>query len=453
MTKSKGMDLTTGPIFNNLLKFSLPLIASNLLQQFYTTADQIVVGRFAGDTALAAVGSISYLSNLILNLVTGLSLGATVVCAKYVGAKNKERISRTVHTSMMLAIVSGFLLLLVGVLFSRTFLEWMDTPADVINHSVTYMTIIFLGKPFSMVYNFGASLLRASGDTKRPLKILTVSGLTNVILNVIFVVCFNMAEAGVALATIISEMVSSAAILYLMLNRDDDLKLEWKKIRFHKDELSNVIKVGIPTGINAILFNIANISLQSTINGFGKEYIAANTASGNINHYITVIQNAFGAAALSFVGQNYGAKKYKRIDKVIVISIITATAITVALVLVVCAIPEVFLSLFTTEQKVIECGVDRTIIMAWGIILNAPAAIFVNGLRGMEKSKTPMFLNILSICVSRIVWIYLVFPLNPTFKMLFYCYPLSWGLSGLSTGMAYYLHRKKVFFNQEQAEV
>ena len=442
------MDLTQGPILKQLIIFALPVIASSLLQQFYNTADQIVVGKFAGVTAHAAVGSTGYVTNLILNLFVGMSVGATVTCAKFFGAKDKERISKTVHTSIALALFSGLFLAVVGGLLSRPLLELMGTPPDVIDHSVRYMSIIFLGSPFSMLYNFCSGLLRASGDTKRPLYILSVSGAVNVILNLILVIFFEMAEAGVAIATVVSQMVSSLWVIVIMIKRDDDMKVYLKQLRFHRDELLNIIKIGVPSGLNAILFNFANITLQSTINIFGKEYISASSAGTSISNYISLVQSAFGTAIVSYVGQNYGAKKYKRIEKVVLIGIITVTILTFVLACIVALIPKTLLGLFTTEQAVVEIGIGKLLIMCFGYIIEVPAVILSPAMRGMEKSKTPMYLNMFSILVSRIFWIKFIFPLFPAgsmfaFNMLFLCFPLSWALSSTSMWIAFSRYKKK----------
>ena len=456
MTKAKGMDLTRGPILKQLISFSLPVMATSLLQQFYNTADQIVVGKFAGVVAHAAVGSTGYVTNLILNLFVGMSVGATVTCAKFYGAKDRERIGKTVHTSIALALVSGLFLAVIGVLLSRPLLQLMDTPDDVIDHSVRYMSIIFLGSPFSMLYNFTSGLLRASGDTKRPLYILGVSGAVNVVLNLILVIFFRMAEAGVAIATVSSQMVSSLWVLGIMIKRNDDMKVNIHRLKFHKDELLNIIKIGIPSGLNAILFNIANITLQSTINSFGKEYMSASSAGTSVSNYINLVQGAFGTATVSFVGQNYGAKKYKRITKVVLTAILTLFVLTSILAIIVSLIPKVLLGFFTTEAKVIEYGVGKLLIMSFGYILEVPAVVLAPALRGMEKPKTPMFLNIFSIFVSRMFWIKYIFPLFPAntlfaFSMLYVCFPLSWVLSSISMTIAFLLYKKR-FPIEEQPE-
>jgi len=437
MKNTKGMDFTTGPMLKQMILFSLPIIATNLLQQFYTTADQMVVGKFAGDAALAAVGSTSYITNLLLNLFTGLTIGANVMCAKYCGAKNKERLEKTVHTAMMLALVGGIALALVGIVLARPLMLLMSTPSDIIDKSVKYMSIIFAGVPFSLLYNFGAGILRASGDSKRPLYILSVSGLINVLLNLVFVIGFNMAEAGVALATIISQMVSSAVVIMLMLKRDDDLKLVIKKLCFHKDELLSIIRIGVPAGLNAILYNIANISLQSTVNTFGKEYIAASTAGSGIGHYISMFLSSFCTAAVNFVGQNYGAKKYDRVHKAVIMAMIASFVMIASLDIIVCTIPDKLLGLFTNEQSVIDKGIGKTIILCVGYLFEVPTSVCSSALRGMERSKTPMLLNVTSICASRMIWIYVIFPLFPVFEILFLCYPVSWMLSSIAMIIAY----------------
>ena len=448
MKNTKGTDLTQGPILKQMLLFVLPVIATNLLQQFYNTADQIVVGKYAGVTAHAAVGSTTQVTSLILNMFVGLSIGATVTCAKFFGAKDKERISKTVHTSITLALTSGLFLAIVGVVLSRPLLRLMDTPSDLIEHSVKYMSIIFIGSPFSLIYNFCSGLLRASGDAKRPLYILSVSGAVNVVLNLILVIFFGMEEVGVAIATVVSQVISSVWVLGIMMKRDDDMKVNLKELRFHRDEVANIIRIGVPSGINSVLYNIANISLQSTINSFGKEYISASSACTSILSYISFAQSTFGTATVSFVGQNYGAKKFKRIEKGVLIAILTGSVTTRMLACLVSVFSSSLLGLFTNESAVIKIGIGKIFIMSFGYLIQGPAVIFSAALRGMEKSKTPMFLNVFSVFVSRIMWITLVFPLFPTgtllaFNMIFVCFPLSWGLSSLSMFIAFYQCKKR----------
>ncbi len=450
MVKKSAKDLTEGPILKNLILFALPIIASNLLQQFYSTADQIVVGKFASDTALAAVGATGHITNLIINLFSGLSVGATVCCAKHFGAKNHERLKSTVHTSIALSIVSGLILAVVGIVFAEPLLVLMKTPkADVLRPAVQYMSIIFAGVPFLMIYNFGAGILRAGGDTKRPFYILSISGLVNVIFNMIFVILFNWGSAGVAVATVISQALSAVAVIWILVKRDDEFKLVLKEIRLFKDDLLSIVRVGLPTGINASLYNVANISLQSTVNTFGSNYIAASVAASSISHYISHIQAALSTAAISFISQNYGAKKYKRVNKTAMISLGASFGITLALAVAITIAPELFLGLFTNNSEVVKFGVGKVIILCFGYVVNTPSAVLGSALRGLESPKMPMMINIVSICFSRLAWLWYVNNYTPSsfsmiekFNFIFLCYPISWALSSIAMVVAYYWKKR-----------
>ena len=367
-----------------------------------------------------------------------------MVCAKSFGAKDKEKIQKTVHTSLALAVVSGLILAFIGVVFARPLLQMINTPADVIDHSVIYMSLIFAGCPFSLVYNFSAGVLRAFGDTKRPLYILSVTGFVNVLLNLVFVIFLNMAVAGVALATVISQALSAGAAVYILMKSDGDIRLDPKKIKFHKEELFNIVKIGLPTGLNAVMYNVANVSLQSSINSFGKEYMAASTAGSAVASYINLPEGAFATAVVSFVGQNYGAKKYKRIHKVVGVALLATLLFSAVPSVFVTVFPKFFLGLFVKEPEVIIKGVGKVIIMGIGYLINIPVAIYGAALRGIERSNTPTVINLLTILVSRMAWIYFIFPLHPTFEMLFFCFPVSWIISSVALGIAYYLHMKKL---------
>lgn len=445
MKNNSRMDMTKGPIAKQLIIFSIPIILSSILQQLYTTADQIIVGKFAqnGDTALAAVGATSNVTNLLLNLFIGLSVGATVTCAKFIGAKDKERTSRTVHTAVGLSIVSGLFISLVGIVFARMIMIAMSTPADVIDHSVLYMQIRFAGVPFSLIYNFGAGLMRASGEAKKPLYILGVTGLINVMLNLVFVIYFGMAEAGVALATSIANVLNSICIIYCLTHRSDDMKLYLKKIRFYKDEFLNILKVGIPSGLNAILFNLANVVLQSSVNGFGKIYMAASTSASSLGNYLSLVCSAFGTSTLSFVGQNYGAKNYKRIRKVTLVANMMGIAVVAILAVIITLNGRFFLGLFTNEQQVIDAGIGKVFILCYGYIIYLPSAVFSSTLRGIEKSNLPLAINIASTLGVRLLWIWFIFPLHKTFNFLLLAYPLSWGSASLALMITYLVQRSK----------
>ena len=434
MRDAYRIDFTEGSIVKNLIRFTIPLILSNLIQQFYNTADQIVVGKYSGEIALAAVGATSTITNLILTLFICLSVGATVMCAKYCGAFDMERTSKTVHSSMCIACVGGVIATLIGVISARPLLVLMDVPKEILAYSVRYMTIIFAGVPFSLIFNFGSGILRARGDTKRPLYILAFTGFINVVLNMLFVIVFGMDEVGVALATIISQIISAAIVVYMLTKTNDIIRLDIKKLRFHKQETLDVLRIGIPAGLNIILYNFTEVVLQSTINTFGTVYIAANSVTGTITSYIGITHTAISNSMLSFAGQNHGAKKYLRIKKAIVVSIIMSLVISIAVITPMLLFPREILRVFTDEIEVVEAGVVKLIIMSLSFLLNGPLNVFGGTLRGIEKPNFPFLTSLVAICVVRIIWIGFVFPLHPTFDMIFYCYSISWFFAMIAQG-------------------
>ena len=443
MAKNAGKDLTQGPIYKQLISFAIPVILTSVMQQLYTSADEIIVGKFAGDVALAAVGSTSHITNLLLNLFVGLSVGATVTCAKHYGAKDRERVSNAVHTSITLALLSGLFISIVGVLISRPVLAMMDTPADVINHSVTYMRIRFSGMVFTMTYNFGAGILRASGEAKKPLYILMVTGVINVLLNMLFVICFDMAEAGVALATIISSCINAISVLVILSKREDDMRLDFKRLKFHRDELINIIRVGVPSGLNSIMFNIANITLQSSVNSFGKVYMAASTAASAMSHYISLLLNSLATAMTSFVGQNYGAKKFKRIHKSVLGGCVISLVATGVIVGIIQSFPRFFLGMFTNNPEVVDAGVIKLTILSFGMLLHTPGAILSGAMRGLERPNVPFIINVITTLGLRLLWVWFIFPLKKTFAMLFLVYPISWAaLSAVLVVVYVFIKRK-----------
>ncbi len=320
--KKYEVDMCNGPLFKQIVIFAIPLIFSEALQLLFNAADTVVVGKFAGEEALAAVGSTSSLINLLLNLVIGLSMGAGVVVAKNYGSKDKKSVQESVHTSIATAIISGIIMLFIGLLLTKPLLRMMKTPEEIINLSSLYMQIYFLGMPANMLYNFGASILRAAGDTRRPLFILSFAGVINVILNLILVIVFNLSVAGVAIATITAETISAFLILRILNNTPGMLRLKWKLVKIHKNRLLEIVKIGLPAGIQGILFNISNVLIQSSVNSFGPLVIAANTASVAIEGFVNTSLNALYQTALNFTSQNYGAKKFARIDKILTLSLI-----------------------------------------------------------------------------------------------------------------------------------
>lgn len=438
------MDLTTGSVTKKLLLFMLPILATNLLQQFYTAADTAVVGKFASETALAAVGSTSHITSLLLSLFVGLATGANVACARYRGAQNKFKLRICMHTSILLGLVCGLFLGIVGFILTRPILVLMGSPENVIDQSTLYVRIFFLGVPASVMYNFASAILRAHGDTKRPMVILGISGLLNVLLNLLFVIVFRMDVAGVALATIISQYFSMAAALFLLFDPKCEFKMSRKELRFDSEAVREIVQIGLPAGINSSLYGIANVILQSTVNSFGDVFMAASAASSNVTAFMHIIMGSFSTACVSFAGQCSGAKNFNRIEKMVVSCIIGSMLSILMFDLVVTAFHRTLLGCFTNNPEVVSIAMGKLLLNSWGYLPCCISDPLVGCLRGTGRSTMPTVLNICGICIPRLLWIFFIFPLNPTFVMLNVSYPVSWAISTVLQ-IVYYLHcRKKI---------
>lgn len=453
MSSRNSMDLTKGPIFKQLIVFSFPVILSSILQQFYNTADQIVVGRFSGEDALAAVGATSYVITLFVGLFSGLSVGATVVCAKYCGAGDAERTAKTVHSSIAIAVVGGLMGAFLGIVFSSPILNLIGVPDDISSQANAYMRIMLASFPFSLVYNFGAGILRARGDTKRPLYILFLTGFLNVLMNLWFVIAFKLGAIGVGLATAFSNVMSAFLVIMILVRSDDVIKLDLKKIRLHRTESVEILRIGIPAGFSTSLYSITNIFLQSTVNTFGTVYIAASSVVSNVTAYVNLITGAVGTAVVSFVGQNHGAKNYRRIRSVIKVSLVVSLISSAIMAGIAVAFSKQILGIYTDDSAVVEAGVGKLVIMAISFLLSGATGIYGSVLRGVEKPNICFVINILSICAVRIIWIGLIFPLYPIFEMVFFCYPLSWTVQIAVLGPISYKMLSKLERENENEEI
>lgn len=443
-----GSSLTEGPITKKYIAFIIPILLSGIMQQLYNTADILVVGKFVGDTALAAVGSTSSITHLILNIFIGLSVGANVVCAHLYGANDKEALSRALHTSILLALLSGVFLAIVGFVFSRTFLTLMGNPSNVIDDATLYMQIFFLGSPASMIYNFGSAVLRAAGDTKRPFYIMLLSGIVNVILNLFCVLVLKIGVAGVAIGTVASQIVSAVMVLYFLMKSTDCFKLRLSKLRLFKRELMQIIAIGVPSGLNGIMFSASNVIIQSTINSFGKIAIAGASATTNIENYGFILFSSVEQGAITFVGQNMGAKKIDRVKSVAKIALFSAFVCAAAYTAVTIIWGKSILGLFTDDvsrEAVVAMGMVKMTITSFSYIIFAPAQAFSGVLKGMGKSVVVTVANAICTCVVRILWVIFIFPLNPILEMVYLAYPISWGLSSIATTILYFAVRNKVF--------
>lgn len=437
MSSRHSMDLTEGPVLRKLLIFVFPLILTNLLQQFYTAADVVVVGKFAGSAALAAVGSTSSITTLLLNLFNGLAVAANVICANLYGARNREELSKCMHTSILLAFVGGLGLTAIGVSFAKPLLTMMNSPENVIDLAALYMRIYFCGVPASLVYNFGAGILRAYGDTKRPMYVLSATGIVNVVLNLVLVILLKMSVAGVAIATVVAQVLSAAAVLIILFKPNGEYQMKLKHMRFHGRQMKKLVSIGIPCGFNGIVFSMSNVILQSTVNTFGDIVVAGASAAGSVNSFVYVFIASYYTACVSFAGQNFGAKKYHRIDMLLV----RGMACCVLMIAAASALETVFsdflLGLYTTDPAVVQAGKPIMEMICWSYAIYAIPEVCIGCLRGMGESAVPTFLNVFCICGLRFVWIFLIFPLNSTIPMLYLCYPISYGLCSVAQYLYY----------------
>lgn len=432
-----------GPLFSKIIMFAIPLILSGVLQLLFNAADIVVVGRFTGSHALAAVGSTSSLINLLVNLFIGVSVGANVLLGKFCGAQDYKNASETVHTAIYIAIWGGVIMIFAGLILARPLLELMGTPMDVIDLSVLYMRIYFIGMPAFMIYNFGAAILRAVGDTKRPLYFLTVAGIVNVLFNLLFVIVFKMGVAGVALATIISETISAGLILLSLMQSDGILRLHLKEMKFHKDKVVGMLKIGLPAGLQGMIFNISNVLIQSSVNSFGSVVMAGNTAASNIEGFVYTSMNAIYQTSLSFTSQNMGAKQYHRIDKILLqcLGVVTVVGLVLGVGAFLCG--HTLLGIYSSSEDVITHGISRLSVVCASYFLCGIMDVMVGSLRGMGYSIMPMLVSLTGACLFRVIWIFTIFQMEHTLFSLYISYPISWILTFSAHVICYLVVRRK----------
>lgn len=426
---TRAGDLTSGPMLKKIILFSLPLAASSILQLLFNAADVVVVGRFAGSTALAAVGSNGALINLLVNLFVGLSLGANVVAARCFGAKDEQGVQNTVQTSVTLGLVSGVLLAFVGFFAARGLLELMSCPEDVIDLSTIYLKIYFIGMPMTMLYNFNSALLRAVGDTRRPLYCLAVSGVINVLLNLVFVILFQMSVAGVALATIISQTVSAILVTVLLMKEQGPLHLDLRHLGFHKGALVQILKIGLPAGLQSTVFSLSNVVIQSAVNSFGSTVVAGNSAASNIEGFIYTGMNAFAQAAVTFTSQNVGARRYDNLDRVMRNCLLCAVVVGVVLGGGAYLAGEGLLHFYSSDAAVVAAGLARMKVICTSYFFCGVMDTLASCLRGRGYSVLPMIVSLVGSCLLRLVWIATIFQLFRSTTTLYISYPISWVLT------------------------
>ena len=447
MKKSKGisnqMDMLNGSIFDKILLFALPLAISSILQQLFNSVDVAVVGRFASSEALAAVGSNSSVISLLINLFVGISVGANVVIANYIGQGKTEKIQDAIHNVMIISLISGVFLLVLGLMIARPILEIMGTPENVIDLAVLYLHIYFLGMPFLMIYNFGAAVLRSKGDTKRPLYCLIISGVINACLNLLFVIVLKLSV--VAIATVIADGVSAVLIIYFLMNEEETIRLRLNKLKIKKSELIKVIKIGVPAGLQGGLFSVSNVCIQTAINSFGSDAVAGSATGLNFEYFTYFTISAFVQAAVTFTSQNYGARNFKRCKKIFVYSMISSVVICGLMSAIFVVWRDFFAGIYTTDKAVLEYASIRMVHVLLFECLASSYEIGGAALRGLGYSMTPAVLTVLGSCVFRLIWIYTVFNKFRSFEMLMNVYPVSWVITGIAVLTAYAIVRKKLF--------
>lgn len=444
MKKNYEIDMCSGPILGKLLTFTIPLIFSGILQLLFNAADVIVVGRYAGSQSLAAVGSTTALINLLINIFIGLSVGVNVVVARCYGAKREKEVQEAVHTAVALSIVSGLVLIVAGQLLSRPMLELMGTPDDVIDKSTIYMRIIFIGMPANMIYNFGSAILRAVGDTKRPLYFLTAAGVINVILNLFFVIMFRMDVAGVALATALSQTLSAFLVLRCLVKSEGGLKLHLRELKIHRSKFLQIIQVGLPAGMQGAIFSISNVLIQSSVNSFGSIAMAGNTTAQNIEGFIYNAMNAVYQANLSFTSQNYGGGKYSRITRILFTCLGVVVAVGLGMGIPACLGGHALIGIYTSDPEVMVYGMRRLVIIGTTYFLCGIMDTMVGSIRGLGYSILPMCVSLIGACGLRILWIFTVFQVYHSLTVLYISYPFSWFVTAAAHMICFLIIRRKL---------
>lgn len=449
--KNKGngkyeIDMCTGPLLKKMLFFAIPLMCSSILQLLFNAVDIIVVGQFAGEHSMAAVGATSSLISLLVNFFVGISIGVNVLVSKYWATNKEKLVSETVHTAILVAGICGILLMTIGMTIAPIILGWMGTPKEILDLAVVYVRVYFIGIPATLLYNFSAAILRSIGDTKRPMVYLIIAGISNVVLNLFFVVVLHWGVFGVALATAISQILSAIFILRSLMHEESMIRLEIKKLQFSKERFLGILRIGLPAGIQSSLFNVANVTVQSSVNMFGATVVAGNSAAANIGSFIYASMEAFSQASLTFTSQNIGAGKYKRLNRVLFTALgcVTVTGLTVGIGSYLFG--EQLLSLYSGNSKVIAAGMVRLSIVATTYVLCGIMNVLVGALRGMGYATFPMIVSLMGSCIFRIVWLQTIFRLEQFHKIetVYVVYPISWILTIVAHVVTYLVVRKNI---------
>lgn len=458
VTKSQALEfdnpILTGPIWRQLLYFFFPILFGTFFQQLYNTVDAIIVGNFVGTAALAAVGgSTNVLISFLVNLFVGVASGATVIIAQQYGAGRYDKVHDTVHTAMAFTLASGVVIMVLGFVLSRPALQMMNTPAEIVPYGVTYMRIYFLGSVPSFIYNMGSGVLRAVGDTRRPLFFLIAACITNIVLDLVFVVGLGLGVAGVGFATILSQLVSAILVLYSLLHTSAPHRVEPKEIQLHFEQLKAILRVGIPAGIQSNMYTIANMLLQASVNAFGTLAVAAWTAEGKVDSFFWMVIGAFGISITTFVSQNFGAGQYERVRKAVRICAAMCAAVSALIALLFYVFSDPLLGLFTKDPEVIALGRRVLEIFCPFLATYVGVEVLSGAIRGCGEAMVPLVMTSLGICAFRVLWVIFILPMNHTFEMINYSYPISWVLTSLLF-LVYYMKGnwlKKCIARQQQA--
>ena len=435
-----------GAVLPKMLKFTVPLMLSSILQLLFNAADVVVVGKFAGDDALAAVGCTGSLINLLINLFVGLSVGANVMAARHYGAKQEDELKRSVHTSMLLSIIGGIVLNAVGVFWTEGILKLMETPESVLPLAALYLRIYFIGMVPNMIYNFGSAVLRAIGDTRRPMYFLSLAGVINVALNLLFVIKFEMGVAGVATATVISQCISAALVVICMMKEKGAIRLNLKELRIDKKELIGILRIGLPAGVQGCIFSMSNVIIQKSINGFGNIEVSGSSAASNLEGFVYVSMNAFHQATLSFMSQNFGAGRYDRLKKIVTCGLLCVTVTGLVLGNLEVFFGRTLLGIYTSSELVIDAGIRRMTYICTVYFLCGVMDVMVGALRGIGYSFVPMLVSLCGVCGIRLVWIFTVFEMEQYHKIqtVYISYPISWSITFAIHLGSYIVIRRKM---------
>lgn len=453
--KRKNMDLTTGSIPKKLLIFALPIIFSAILQDFYNIADKIVVGQFAehGGLALAAVGAVTPAVAILVDLFTGLSMGVNVICANLRGAKKHDDLESAMHTALVLAVVCGFCTMCFGMVMAKPMIRFLKTPDTISHDALVYMCIYFSGIPVSLLYNCGAGILLSNGDTRRPMMILTVSGLVNVALNLLLVILCGLGVAGVAIGTVASQLVSAVWVCCILFDPEGEYRMSFSRLRMNRSDAGAFLKIAVPAAINNTVFDFSNFFMQAAVNTLGDAVIAGCTAASSIGNLSYKVPAGFYSTCVSFTGQNYGAKKFSRIDKTLLCSIGMSIAGVVLCASVLTLFPEHMLAIFNPDPAVIQGGIPKLLILSWGYITYCAQGCISGCLHGLKRNTATTAINMIFVVGIRLPWALVLFPMFPTSGFLFLCYPISWLLCSIAQGIFFLRVRKKLWQPELEAAI